>query len=1076
MQSLYSPRWLLVVVALSWTIVGCGDTYSTGNSNNENLNNIAGCDGGGCIGDKALGEACIAGAECASGYCPAGDGVCCHAACEGECEACVEAKTGLGDGTCGPISANTDPDTECPDEGATSCGANGTGCNGDTGVTGCNLYDDTTVCADGACAAGTSTEVSYCDGSGVCDVGGTASCAPYACDSAGTGCLTGCTGHGDCDAGSYCDGNGDCVPKETDGTACTDDDACVSGFCTDGVCCDRICDATCESCSASATGGSDGVCGAITVDTDPDTECTDTGPASCGADGTGCNGDGANPGCNVYNNTTVCSPASCTNGILTDLVWCDGAGTCGAAAPTPCAPYLCDASGTACSTSCVSHLDCASSSYCDGTGTCVPTLVDGATCAIGLQCQSGFCPAMDGVCCDTACDSTCESCLASKSGGTDGVCSSVIADSDPDTECSAAAPSTCGAAGTGCNGNATTPGCNLYDNTTVCATAGCTGGVQGGDGTCDGAGLCVQGNSTPCAPYVCNSAGTVCLTTCAAQNDCMSGYYCDGGGVCQPKLGDGVACAVGFQCASGSCPAADGVCCDTACGGTCEACLAAKTGGTDGVCGAVQTGLDPDNECGADVCNGTGSCRCTDGVQNGAETDVDCGGGTCPGCGPGLTCGAGSDCASGNCPAGDNVCCNLPCGSTCEACVNAKTGVADGTCSPVTGGTDPDNDCSGADVCNGFGLCRCTDGQLNGVETDVDCGGGVCATCGDGQICAAGSDCTNGNCPADDNVCCDTSCNSLCESCLGAVTGGTNGSCDWVLTDTDPDNECGRSESCDGAGTCYDPCPTVGCFADADCTPGATGDLCVDGPNDCLRATCVGATPGNQVESGAPITADFTSWQSGDAETDRGGGLWYCNATLPVTANGVLTNWELYVDSHGANGEASQLMVIRCTTGGGGSGPVLSVCSRVGIGPAQTITGNGLNTDTLAGSTQLDSATPDPSGIVVQTGDIICADVQEFELGVDCNGTPIGGGCPGAPDFDTQYQTNIDTRGQPFALLNSSRNGVLMIKAYGSTPAVPGTCSDNTHEPDTINCSTGGGDTCCSGLCVVGPGGQGNCN
>jgi len=1054
-----------IALALIWVASGCGDKY-TANGNNNTVD----CDAGGCIDDKALGEPCVASTECASGYCPAADGVCCEAACDGECEACVEAKTGLVDGTCGPVTANTDPDGECDDEGATTCGANGSGCNGNA-ASGCILYDNTTVCADTECAAGVVTDPRYCDGSGTCEVGATTDCAPYDCDAAGTGCRVSCSVHGDCSASSYCDGSGVCVPKETEGTACTGDDECVSSFCVDSVCCNRVCDATCEACSASATGGVDGVCGAVTVDTDPDTECIATGPTTCGADGTGCNGDGANPGCNLYDNTTVCSAATCTGGILTTLGWCDGAGMCGAGAPIPCAPYTCNAAGTACGTTCVSHTDCSASSYCDGAGACAPKLTDGTNCAIGIQCQSGFCPTQDGVCCNQSCGSRCESCLAAKTGGADGVCGPVTANSDPDTECGAAAPSTCDANGTGCNGNAATPDCNLYGNSTVCATAGCAGGVQGGDGLCDGTGTCVQSGAVACAPYVCDPAGTVCLTTCASQTDCTGGYFCDGGGICQPKLINGIVCAAGFQCVSGSCPAADGVCCDTACGGACEACLAAKTGGANGTCGPVSSGTDPDSECGSDVCNGAGSCRCTDGLHNGAESDVDCGGGVCPSCGSGLTCNASSDCTSGNCPAADGVCCNTSCGSTCEACVASKTGGTNGTCAAITAGTDPDNECS-ADVCNGFGACRCTDGLLNGAETDVDCGGGVCASCGDGQTCAAGSDCTSSNCPANDNVCCNDPCNSLCESCLGASNGGTDGTCDFVLTDTDPNNECGSSESCNGAGTCYDPCPTNTCFVDADCTPGATGNLCVDGPNDCLHATCVGATPGTLVESGADRTADLTTWQSGDDQSTGGGGRWYCNTGYTVTSNGVLTNWELVVDSGGTTGEGAQFMVLRCT--GGGATSQATGCTRVGIGPLQAISGNGLSSFTLAGSTQLDGASPSLLGIVVQAGDIICADSDLYNIGVDCNGGPTGGGCAG-PDWYTQQLANADSTGQPFSLSDSNSDGTLMVKAWGGTPGVQGTCSDNTPEPDTTLCTVNGGDTCCASTCVTGPGGPGTC-
>jgi len=58
-------------------------------------------------------------------------------------------------------------------------------------------------------------------------------------------------------------------------------------------------------------------------------------------------------------------------------------------------------------------------------------------------------------------------------------------------------------------------------------------------------------------------------------------------------------------------------------------------------------------------------------------------------------------------------------------------------------------DCA-SKVCTA-GVCQaptCSDGVLNGFETDGDCGGGVCPTCADGQSCAVASDCQIGACTA----------------------------------------------------------------------------------------------------------------------------------------------------------------------------------------------------------------------------------------------------------------------------------------------------------------------------------------
>jgi len=48
----------------------------------------------------------------------------------------------------------------------------------------------------------------------------------------------------------------------------------------------------------------------------------------------------------------------------------------------------------------------------------------------------------------------------------------------------------------------------------------------------------------------------------------------------------------------------------------------------------------------------------------------------------------------------------------------------------------------------GGGGDACADGEKNGAETDVDCGGGQCAPCASGQGCGAGADCASGLCTA----------------------------------------------------------------------------------------------------------------------------------------------------------------------------------------------------------------------------------------------------------------------------------------------------------------------------------------
>ncbi len=140
----------------------------------------------------------------------------------------------------------------------------------------------------------------------------------------------------------------------TQGTACSTGSQCSSGFCTDGVCCERACNGSCELCSAGL-----GQCVAVPAGTDPANECLDTVPATCGTTGQ-CNGSRA---CAFHPAGTSCGAAAlCTNGQSTAATTCNGTGQCLPAVTGPCGAYDCAA--TACRTSCLTATDCALGNAC----------------------------------------------------------------------------------------------------------------------------------------------------------------------------------------------------------------------------------------------------------------------------------------------------------------------------------------------------------------------------------------------------------------------------------------------------------------------------------------------------------------------------------------------------------------------------------------------------------------------------------------------------------------------------------------------------------------------------------------
>ena len=112
-----------------------------------------------CTDLSFVGESCGGDAQCYSGQCV--DGVCCESACEGECLACSQAKTGAANGLCRNVILGSDPDNECRDDGAASCGLNGSCGNG-----GCALYTSGTECAPETCIGDDLFGVRSCDGSG----------------------------------------------------------------------------------------------------------------------------------------------------------------------------------------------------------------------------------------------------------------------------------------------------------------------------------------------------------------------------------------------------------------------------------------------------------------------------------------------------------------------------------------------------------------------------------------------------------------------------------------------------------------------------------------------------------------------------------------------------------------------------------------------------------------------------------------------------------------------------------------------------------------------------------------------
>lgn len=213
---------------------------------------------------------------------------------------------------------------------------------------------------------------------------------------------------------------------------------------------------------------------------------------------------------------------------------------------------------------------------CDGAGRCLQD--NGSACSNGTACVTGQCVA--GICCESACTGSCQSCKASENVvDRDGICAPVKAGLDPNESCADDGVDSCQRDGT-CDGRGacrlyTQEICNPCERTctgpcesckaseNILALEGICAPVRAGldpkddcpdegalsckrDGTCDGTRACrlysadacgqahckdalvleVPGREdVRCAPYSC--VDSACRTTCESVADCAPGAVCD---------------------------------------------------------------------------------------------------------------------------------------------------------------------------------------------------------------------------------------------------------------------------------------------------------------------------------------------------------------------------------------------------------------------------------------------------------------------------------------------------------------------------------------------------------------------
>lgn len=657
-----------------------------------------------------------------------------------------------------------------------------------------------------------------------------------------------------CKSGFFAADAGSCEPQKSPGAACATAFECLSGSCTDGVCCSTACTGPCQACDATgacllfAAGTDDTPCGSFACSGSGTCLTSCTGDSQCvnGArcvDGGVC-ADVKSPG-ETCNDGIECASGNCVDGVCCDTACagaCDScalAGSAGVCTPVPsgsigtpaCAAYVCNGQTGTCPTSCSATADCASTSYCVN-GTCQLKQANGGTCTFAEECASSHC--VSGFCCDRTCGGACESCGIT---GREGTCSPRPV-ADPGSP-ACAAPFACnGDAGTCptscatsaecistsyCSGTACTP---KEANGQACAGAGecqsgfcvdgvcCDGACSGACDACNQAGL--SGTCSPlpagataaaCGAFVCDGTTTACPTTCADDGDCTTAAHCAGGS-CVADLPPAQACMRNAQCLSGFC--ADGVCCDNACGGDCEAC---NTPGNVGTCTPAGAGTAGSPTCFPYACGAGGSCATACGGGQPCATGVTCVANQCNAPRPnGATCSLSTDCISGNCV--DGRCCNTACAGECDAC---DLPTLEGTCTNRSDGSPGQPSC-GNYLCNG-GSATCP----TTCTVDADCSSAALACVGaacvpkvaNGQSCVAANQCISGNCS--NGVCCNIPCSGACDTC-------STGTCAPNAAGTQGNPSC-TAYLCNGFNVT---CPTS-CTTDGECALGyfCNGTACV---------------------------------------------------------------------------------------------------------------------------------------------------------------------------------------------------------------------------------------------------------
>ncbi len=797
---IWGPKtWSFPGQGVGWCASHCDDEAQDGDE--------TGVDCGGALCNPcAGGAACAKPSDCTTGFCVGG-------ACVDHCHNLVkdadETDVDCGGPTCPRLCGAGEHCASTSDCGAGACLPDLT-C-GDPCSDGVQDFGEVDVDCGGNCAA-------RCAVGKKCGTGG--DCQTGACNAATGLCIVSPCVDGTKDFGETDVDCGHVCPNACALAAgCVVDADCQSGICsTSGLCV--------------ATRCQDGVKDGTEIDVD----CGGT----CGLCGNGrhCNGDGDCQSGICHSYLHICTNDPCDDGRKDQGetgVDCGGpkCSACtlgkGCAADGDCGTGFCSASGVCVEGACQNGVQDPGEVDVDCGGTCPLACGQGKSCTQAKDCLSGICSATTGKCIANRCLDTVK----------DG--------NETDVDCGGSCPTKC-ATGKGCLSAADCASGICNGQTGLCAASQCQDGVKDGNetGVDCGGGVCPAcGNGGSCvSDSDCTGICSPTTKTCVA-NHCSdlvqdadeTGLDC-GGSLCA-GCAAGVACNVDHDCASGACGVGNKCAADKChdgikdgtetavdCGGACAGCGVGQPCSTGSDCASAScspsthtclAGCTAGADCTSGICNvGKGACvssTCQDGVLDGSETAIDCGGGTCAGCTVGQACKVGSDCASGACEVTTLVCVANHCSDGVKDGDESDLDCGGSLCAPcATGlGCAVDTDCQTGACDTSAAVCitdHCKDHHKDADETDLDCGGPTCAPCATGLACAVASDCATTYCSKYTGLC-------VADNCT-----------DGVVDDGESDVDCGGG----GCGPCA---VGNGCVSSAGCTSfDCKAGLCVTPPSE----------------------------------------------------------------------------------------------------------------------------------------------------------------------------------------------------------------------------------------------------